>query len=544
VPLDLHFEVDRQSNSPAPSHTVRLFIIFLMFAAAFAVRMYHIKAPPFDFHPTRQYHSALLARWFFFKNSPSIPPWQKKVARLNRTSIIEPPFIELIASAAYRIAGAEKLWIPRVFSIVYWMIGGVFLYLIAQKLFPGSVALFSLGFYMFMPYAISASRSFQPEPLMIMVFLAGLWMILQYYHQPSIKRLLIAAAISGLAVLVKPNAVFTVFGAFIALGLFRHGFKGFILDGKSWLFLFVSVLPGGAYYLHGLFIGSALGGQPSMQFAPKLLLCGSFWSGWLLILGRVVGYVPFVAALVGLIIMPKGLPKALLAGLWISFFLMGLLFTKAIHTHDYYHLLFVPGFVISFSYMIIFLTRRFCSLNIRLRRPLFIVGIVLLTLFIGITVSLCQVPWRKNDSPNKPKLGFVGKVFIGHPYIKKIIFPPIERVRVSQKVGELLNHSTNTVFLARTFGAPLRYHGQIAGSWWFDQSFRRYLEARGKKPPDVVQYFDRMYDKQAPDYFIVTDLKELERQPQLKEILTSRFPVLSQSNDYVIFDLRKKDNTI
>ena len=42
------------------------------------------------------------------------------------------------------------------------------------------------------------------------------------------------------------------------------------------------------------------------------------------------------------------------------------------------------------------------------------------------------------------------------------------------------------------------------------------------------------------EFFIVSDFREFELQPDLKQFLTKNFPVLTQNRSYVIFDLRKK----
>ena len=61
-----------------------LFLISILFIAAFGMRVYHINEPPLDFHPTRQYRSAIIARSYFFERSQSIPNWETKVAIINR----------------------------------------------------------------------------------------------------------------------------------------------------------------------------------------------------------------------------------------------------------------------------------------------------------------------------------------------------------------------------------------------------------------------------------------------------------------------------
>ncbi len=108
---------------------LRLFIIGFLFITAFSIRLYHIDKPPLDFAHVRQYQSVKVARAYYFESLKSIPEWRRQVARLNmqRVILLEPRIVERIASFAYRIAGGEHLWIPRVLSSIFWLIRGIFL---------------------------------------------------------------------------------------------------------------------------------------------------------------------------------------------------------------------------------------------------------------------------------------------------------------------------------------------------------------------------------------------------------------------------------
>lgn len=46
-----------------------------------------------------------------------------------RQGVLEPPVIEVVVAAAYRLAGGERFWIPRIVSSLFWLGGGVALYL-------------------------------------------------------------------------------------------------------------------------------------------------------------------------------------------------------------------------------------------------------------------------------------------------------------------------------------------------------------------------------------------------------------------------------
>src|SRR5215211_8786127 len=173
----------------------RPLILGSLFVAALCLRLYGITQPPMEFFLVRQYHGALLARgfyeWLLSGELRTIPP----------DGIIEPPILEIFASLSYLISGGEHLWIPRLLSALFWMAGGVFLYLTAKKISSPNAAVFAVCFYLFNPYSVLASRAFMPDPLMVMLLVISIYAIVRYHEEPSARGLLVAAGASSLAVL-------------------------------------------------------------------------------------------------------------------------------------------------------------------------------------------------------------------------------------------------------------------------------------------------------------------------------------------------------
>ena len=146
--------------------SVRTLLVGLLFALALGVRLYGIAEPPMDFQPVRQYHSALLARGFYEWLSTG------ELRTLPPDGVIEPPIMESAASFAYYLSGGEHLWIPRLLSAACWMVGGMFLYLLARGAFSSpNAALFSTAFYLLDPFGVLPSRAFMPEALMVAALL-------------------------------------------------------------------------------------------------------------------------------------------------------------------------------------------------------------------------------------------------------------------------------------------------------------------------------------------------------------------------------------
>jgi len=350
VAIDSRFKSDHSIlflKKPA----LRSSILLLMFITAFGIRLYHINTPPMDFATLRQYQSAHIARGYYFEHLSSIPEWRRKVVALNTRRmglLLEPRILEHLAVFGYRILGGEYLWIPRVFSSIFWLVGGLFLYLIARRIGTPEAALFSTSFFLFLPFSISASRSFQPDPLMVMMLTCSIFTIIQYYDQPSRLRLLLAAVTASLAILVKPYSLFLIYCVFTSIAICRYGLKEAVINRNFMIFLLLSFLPTLQYYIVKILSNVGfLQEQAQASFLPHLLLKSYFWIDWLSLIGQTVGYISFAGAIVGLLMIRKGFRRAVLLGLWTGYFIFGFFFTLHIHTHGYYQLPFVPVVALS-----------------------------------------------------------------------------------------------------------------------------------------------------------------------------------------------------
>lgn len=500
---------------------LRSLIITLLIVAAFGLRLYGIDEPLVDFAPTRQYHSAIIARGYYFEALQTAPEWQRDLAILNkqREGILEPPIMEMAASVAYRISGGEHLWIPRALSSIFWVVGGVFLYLIAKRIVSPRVAILSTAFYLFLPYGILASRSFQPDPLMIMALLSSLFSILRYYEQPSAHRLAIAALVSAFALFVKPGiCFFQVFGLFIALGIHKQGIRNFLVRAHLVWFAVLSLSPMLVYFLYGSFIAGFLQEQVRQTFTPHLLAEPTFWAFWLKQVLDVVGSTYLIVALCGILVAREGLPRVLLISLWSSYLVFGLVFTYHIHTHDYYQLQLIPIVALSLGPVVALFPTDLRQIGTRFSRRAATLGIILLAgacVVLTTVVSLYEVEVRNPNTAD---------------YESKI--------EMYQEIGRIVDHSSSTLVSAPDYGLPLMYHGWLSGAAWPNDWETRAEQLESSPQTDIEERFNALDVEYAPTYFvIVRDFWHFEEQKILRGFLADRYHVVAEGEDYWVFDL-------
>ena len=483
-----------------------------VFLIALAIRLFNIGDPPLDFHPTRQYRSLVISRGYYYQSQASIPEWKREVARINmeKQGILEPPVMELIVSNAYRIAGGENFWISRAFTILFWLVGGVLLYRIARRIADPFAALFAAAFYLLLPFAVTASRSFQPDPLMIMLLLAGILAVLRYDEGPSIPRLEAAVFLAAAAIFVKPVSSFAIYTVFISLSLYRHGLMKAITHTRFLLFFPVTLLPSLLFYVYGILNTQVMLAQTQTSFLPGLLIDPFYWRGWLTNINTVVGYPSFLLALLGVLLFRSGQPRVFVVGWWAGYVLFCLVFNYHIATHDYYHLQLVPLVGLSLGPLASLVAHRLLDANPAWYERAGIAAILLAGLALTLYSGLSRLASHGSET----------------------------EVRVAEEVGADVDHSTRTVYLDSDYGLSLEYHGELSGVPWPLLSDLEWERLARMPVFEAGERFETDFAADQPDYFIVMDMYEYEQQDDLKGFLTQNYSVLAQNDNYLIFDLQ------
>ncbi|HHY89253.1 MAG TPA: glycosyltransferase family 39 protein [Chloroflexi bacterium] len=481
----------------------------LIFLAGLAIRLYDLTDPPLDFHPARQFHSALISRGMFAASGGGdYTDWQREraVAMGQAEAIIEPPVLETLVAWTYRAMGSEHLWVARIWSSLFWLLGGVFLWSLASRWSGPAGGLAAALYYLVLPYAVFASRSFQPDPLMVMLILAGLWALAGWLRAPSWGRAAAAGLLLGLALLVKQVSVFVLGGAAAGLVLASLPWRKALRTRQLWAIVVLAALPVAAYNLYGLLGAGFLGGQYSLRFFPRLWIDPAFYIRWAQKIDQTVGLGPFLLAALGTLLARSKPYRGLLIGWLAGYLVYGFTFAYHISTHDYYQLPLIPWVALGLAPLAAWIYD-----GLRQAWPRAFASAALAALLAaGSLFSLYQTrsTLKKADYRAEPALWY-------------------------GLAGQMNFDSGAVIGLFDDYGVRLQYYGYLNPTYWFSTGDLEMRALAGQE--QAREEFAALTEGKA--FFVVTHLEDFERQPELKQLLES-YPLFAQGPGYLVYDLR------
>lgn len=486
--------------------------LFILFCLALGLRVYKLDQPPLDFHPTRQYRSALLARLFYLQRAPDTPAWRLDVCRKAAPPVYEPPLLEGLSAVAYGVAGGERLWIPRFLSCAVWMLGGLAVWASARRLGGKWGGWAAVAFFWFLPFGVEASRAFMPDPLMVALLATALWGMLRLAEGGSARWLAVAAVAAGAGAFVKPMVVFQVTFAAAALAAGWWQERRRLEAVRLLAVVGVGLFPAVLFYLWSYTSGGAASFMAAQSFMPSLLITAGFWKGWLGQIWRVTGFLPVAAALIGTAMAGRMGSRRLLAGAWFGYLVFVAAFTYHNHTHDYYSLQLVPLVAIGMAPLLGRLAAFQRLPNVRCGRLARSVPVLLLA------AAVIDAATERYDA------------------MRHLDFS--DEIALYEKVGRLTGHSRETILLADFYGHPLEYHGEVTGRYWphwFDERLDSLL---GKPSIPASKRLDRLLNRRPAQFFVATNMRELALQSGLAAHLDAAYPVLDRTERFTIWDLQ------
>lgn len=496
-------------------------LLILLLALGAAVRSVNLNAPPLDFHSTRQLRNSLVARAIYYEHLPGADPQKRVLAESFQRAVgqYEPPITESIVGYTFYLTGGESFAVPRIYGTIFWLLAGIALFDLARRISSPTAALVSLTFFLILPFAVQASRSFQPDPLMTSSFIVGLYFLFRWMEgyttgssnsantireqgvKESWRWAILAGIFLGFAVLVKVVIAFIVGSVAVAAVLIALRSR-FWKSVQVWSIAGLMVIPAFLYYVLGH------PGRSTEYFFSwtveliRLILSPHFYAQWLGFVGSLFGLTVLILSLAGTLLAPRG-ARWLLVSLWIGYLLYGLALPFQMFTHSYYHIQLIPVVALGLAPISETVIAQTAGSSRAVKAALIVIALIL----IGYQAWVGRSKLAAEDFSSAPSAW--------------------------ETIGNAIPERAEVIGLTQDYGYDLMYWGWRRVSLW---PLNTDLSTVKSGDRDLAARFSDLTT--GKDYFLVTAFAQLERQPNLKKILDG-FPVAAQGDGFVLYDLRR-----
>ena len=503
-----------ETAAPTPtffgrSRLLLILTVVVIIIGGLALRFTNLTAPPLDVHGWRQLRSAAIARGMFYDMSPTVDPSLKEQAHYLGVvyGTLEPPLFEGLVADTYLLIGQEDLWVARLYSIFFWLVASLAVFFLAYKVTSVDGAVVALAFQMFLPFSVTFSRAFMPEPLYIMWMWLGIYVFYRWVENRKWTFALLAGIFIGVSILVK---VFAAFMLIPAVGLFlvaKLGFRQIMKNRQFYLLMALAGIIPAIYYL--FLIPGTSGSYLETWSLPylHLLTDPAFYVRWFHWLSSLFNPVILILAAISIVFFRKA-ERWLMVGLWVGFIIFGMTLPSLITSHSYYSLPLAP--IVSLS---------LAGLGALLLPKIAAAGKVWQVVFLVLALV------SASDSAIAAR-----KEINGADYTAQAAF-----------WKDLSNHLPDGKYigLLADYSAPMDYYGwRFVAPYPFSYDIDM-AKMSGKEfnfTSQAWEYFRSYID--GYDYFLITELTELDAQAYLNDILFGYYPVVKQTKEYILFDLR------
>ncbi len=492
------------SSLPSKLFNWRILLILLLILGA-ALRFINLTVPPLDFHPVRQFRNLIVARSIYYQLLPNPDPQKLALAKAfyNAVGQYEPPITESITAWTYTWTGGENIAVPRVYETLFWLLAGLALFDLARRIASPTSALIALAYYLVLPFAVQASRSFQPDPLMTSAFIVGIYFLYRWTEEQKWKWVIFAALFIGFAVLVKIVIVFFVIGAAIAAVLSALGLR-FWKSLQVWVMMALMTIPAFIYYILG-----HPGRSDEYFFAwtidlIKLITTTSFYAHWLGFVGSLFGLTILFLSIAGVFLAPPRL-RWMLIGIWIGYICYGLTLPYQMYTHSYYHIQLIPVVALGLAPIIEAVSVRVSSETRWLKAAL--IAIVVFVIGYQAWIARSDLVAQADDYRREPAYW--------------------------ENIEKTIPANANLIGLTQDYGYRLMYYGWRKITLW--PYVNGLTAVKGTSVNAQAKFSELVAGR---DYFLVSASNQLDAQPELKKILDG-YTVAAQGDGFALYDLHK-----
>ncbi len=244
-------EATRVDPPPAGTPLPRILLAIVVLGAI--ARLYNIDVPLFDWHSYRQHDTAALARNFYEGGMNILYPqvdW-----RGASPGYVEVEFQLYTYSVAllYKVFGPHE-WVGRAFNIFVYVLSALLLFRLTARAFDPRAGVLAVLLYTVVPLAFFQTRAFQPDALLALGSLAGVYYFWSWTDEPRWRFLALSALGTAVAVLIKPPSLYLA----IPLGYlaFRRFGVAAVARPALWGYAALVLLPAFFWFRHayGLWI--------------------------------------------------------------------------------------------------------------------------------------------------------------------------------------------------------------------------------------------------------------------------------------------------
>jgi 4-amino-4-deoxy-L-arabinose transferase-like glycosyltransferase len=494
-----------------PTRFIVYLLLVLFLLAGLGVRLIDLTDLPLDFATTRQLHSYIMSRGYFYEMDTNITRAMPEEIRTfgietgRNEPQIEPPILEYLVAITYRLTGGENMLFARLLSILFWVIGGIPLFLLVRKVTSLNGAYAALALYLFNPFGVIASRSFQPDPMMVMFILWSLYFQFEWVKKDTLKLAILTGVFTGIAVLIKMPAAFFVGFSLVGIVLAK-GLKNSIRNGHVYLVAAISLLPALLFYVISATVGGNAGALLGVRWVPVLFSDPKWYLKWLMMAKFVVGFYPIIIALLGFFFIKDKLYRIIYFCMWLGYILYGFMFAYHIYTHDYYHLPLIPVIALGFGSVVSVIFDQLEKRSLHWFYRVLVMGLFL------FSVGLCVMKARGD--------------MIGSSYRHE--------AKYWKDLGDQIGQRSSVIALTHDYGYRLNYWGFIQPELWPTQGDLTVKELIGSTDPEFETLFKTVTEGR--QYFLVTLLPDFESQQNLYEYLFDNYPY-QQGDGFFLFDL-------
>jgi len=496
-------------NPPIMTRRQTALLLAVLFLAATLLRLYDLTDEPLEVHPTRQMRSALVARALYYPTDPDYPAEIVEFAtsQMELVGVIEPPIQEFLSAQLYRLAGEEILWLGRLVSITFWLIGGLAVFSLARQLSTESGGFAALIYYLFLPFGVRFSRTLLPDPMMVAAITISVWALYTWNQKHTLKWAILTGILTGFAILAKSIAGIILILPFAIFILSNASFRQTIKDLQTWLILVLAALPSAIYYYWGLVLDGRLATQFSGRFFPDLWADILLYKSWGLRIILEFGLPAFLLAMAGIFLAKNKANRRLLIFWWVGYFTYGMLFAYHIMTHDYYHLPMLPLTAVSLAITVGWI-EEYCRKK-RWLKPALIVAVITLLIFAAVGTS--------------QSINFANQT---NHRLTLIAYQNLAHTLEDLPQGGIFA-------LSEDYETSFRFYTFTNARHWPHLGDLNYYELSGSGQEDIDTFWEKT---EGTSYFLVADWKELERQPFLESQLSS-LPILYQDQFLTLYKL-------